>query len=377
MFDLIRNLRKKAEELEKEKAKLQASINSISVGFIITDSGGNIETINSAAKALFCSREKANPNDPKLVKLEFSMDQIASQFDKRFDIKSQIKKVLESKKSFTLRDFEFKNLFLHIHITPIVLLKKKGVINLEFIGTTILIDDVTEEKILDRSRSDFFSIASHELKTPLAVIKGNTELIEKYHKPKDKMVGKIIEDIHTSAIRLIDIVSDFLDISHLEQGKISFNQDKIELVSLVENVIEGLQPIADKKKVVLKLKKPSTKITILADSNRTKQVLINLIGNSLKFTERGSVTVSFQDLGKSVKTLVADSGVGIAKNNQSLVFRKFELATSDPLTRDTNRSTGVGLYISKYLIEGMHGQIKLERSEVGKGSIFSFNLPKG
>lgn len=373
MFTLNKNLLKRTEELEREKAKLQASINSINAGYIITDSSGEIETINNAAKALFCTTGRTDAANPELVKLTCNMGDIATQLQSSLDIREEVKKVLTDKKPFTIKDLEYKNFFLNIYITPIVLLQSKS--SIEFIGTVILVDDVTEAKILERSRQDFFSIASHELKTPLTVIKGNAELIKTYFKVKNEKFDKIIDDIHESAERLIEIVSDFLDISHLEQGKIEFKQERIELVKFVNEVIESLKYMADKKHISLQAPQHTSKLYVIADEGRAKQVLINLIGNAVKFTQVGGVDISFEVLDKQVVILVKDTGKGISSKNQQLVFRKFELATSEPLNRDTSRSTGVGLYISKFLAEGMRGEVKLVSSEEGKGSVFSFTLP--
>lgn len=371
----LKNLQKRAQDLEKEKAKFQASINSINIGFIVTDSLGEIETINNAAKAIFCTEGKPSSNEPNLVRINCTINDIAEKLEGIFDIKSQIKSVLNNKKSFTIKDLKFKNLYLHIHITPIVLVKKSKTIDLEFIGASILVDDVTEEKLLERSREDFFSIASHELKTPLSIIRGNTELIKKYFGIKDAKLNRILNDIHESTKQLIEIVNDFLDISHLEQGKIIFKKERVDLLNLIECIVNDITPIANKKKIYLKIFKPKNKIFALADENRTNQILINLIGNAVKFTEKGGINISFQPLQREIKILVKDTGIGISIKNQPLIFRKFELAANDPLTRDPNRSTGVGLYISKYLAEGMGGQVKLEGTKEGKGSTFSLTLP--
>lgn len=365
------------DEIEKEKAKFQAAINSIKIGFIITDEKGEIETINSAAKAIFCQTKSPAEafSDPDLVKLECKIDDVAEKLKGLFDIKSNITRVLQSKKPIQVKNLAFFNLYLDINITPAVFIKKEGVLSLEFIGTVILVEDVTEEKLLERSRQDLFSIASHELKTPLAIIKGNVEIIKKYFgKGENTKFNEMLNDIYDSNIRLLEIVDDFLDISHLEQGKIEYKKDQFEITQLTQEVIDGLESMATRKHLYLKLDK-SSPIFCLADKNRTKQVFINLLGNAIKFTEFGGVTTSFQKQGNLIKILVEDTGIGISAENQALVFRKFQLATDEALTRNAQRNTGIGLYISKILVEGMGGQIRLERSIEGKGSIFSFTLP--
>lgn len=365
------------DDLDKERTKFLAAINSIKVGFIITDIKGEIETINNAAKAIFCTNTSPVnvSSNPELVKLECRMDDIASKLTRLFDIRSSIQEVLQSNKSLQVRDLAFQNLYLDIYITPAIFIQKEMGPRLEFIGTVILVEDVTEKKILERSRADFFSIASHELKTPLAIIKGNVEIIKNYYaKKEDRRFNEMLNDIYDSSCRLIEIVDDFLDISHLEQGKIEYKKEKINVVDLTENVINGLEPMANEKHLYLKLEKSNDPIFTLADKNRTKQVLINLLSNAIKFTAFGGVTIKIQ-IADQIKILVEDTGAGISAGNQALVFKKFQLASSDTLTRNAQRSTGVGLYISKILVEGMSGKIKLESSIEGKGSVFSFTLP--
>lgn len=366
------------ETQEKEIVKFLAAINSIKIGFIITNEKGEIEIINNAAKAIFCRNisPEEHFSDTDLVKLNCTMDNIAGNFSKAFDFKKMITEVLNSKKPIQLKEINLKNLYLDITISPTVFIKTPESLNLEFIGTVILVEDVTEEKILERSREDLFSIASHELKTPLAIIKGNVEIIKKYYgRGEDTKFNEMLNDIYDSNIRLLEIVDDFLDISHLEQGKIEYQREQFDITELTQEVINGLESMASRKHIYLKLNKPSSAILVMADKNRTKQVFINLLGNAIKFTEFGGITTVINPEGKFVKIIVEDTGIGISPKNQPLVFRKFQLATSEALTRNTQRSTGVGLYISKILVEGMGGVIKLEKSAEGQGSTFSFTLP--
>jgi len=116
-------------------------------------------------------------------------------------------------------------------------------------------------------------------------------------------------------------------------------------------------------------------VTIIADKDKTKQILINLVGNAIKYTGKGGVIVTAINDGPFVKVLVADSGVGISLENQALLFRKFQQAGDSIYTRTVSKGTGLGLYISKLIAEGMGGKVKIEKSEVGKGTIFSFSLP--
>ncbi|MBI4036371.1 HAMP domain-containing histidine kinase [Candidatus Daviesbacteria bacterium] len=365
-------------QLKKEKAKLEAALNSINVGFIITDQKGEIETINTAAKVLLCSdypNIKNAMTDPNLINLKCDMNLVSSNLKDCFDIRTQVKKCLEERKSFSANNLSFKNLFLHIYLTPIVLVNKKPKIRLEFIGAVILVEDVTEGNILERSKKDFFSIATHELKTPLAVIRGNTEIIKKHYNHENERFNKILDDIYDSSLQLINIVNDFLDISRFEQGKIEFKKEVFDVKTLIKEIIQNLKQLAQDKGLYIKFNSAAKIPRVGADQNKVKQVLLNLLDNSIKFTSQGGITIDLKVEENMAKIIIKDTGQGISTQNQRLIFRKFQLASDDILTRATSKSTGVGLYIAKFMVEGMGGQIKLEYSQIGKGSIFDFTLP--
>lgn len=364
------------DNLKEEHTRLQSSLNSINMGFIITGNNGEVVMANFAAKQMFCaptpSTTKFLPN-PKLVNLKCSIDDIAISLKDSLDIKTEIKRCMAGSKPFEFKDIQYKNMFLRIRVTPIILIEEDQKLN--FIGVAILAEDTTEAKILDRARQDFFSIAAHELKTPLAVIKGNAEIINKtLGKNNTEKLKQMLNDINQSSIKLIEIVDDFLDLSRFEQGKLQFKDEILSLSKIISDVVLGLTEIAKQKNLYLKIE-TKTPLKIKGDEARIKQILINILGNAIKYTEKGGITISYQKQDNLAKILIKDTGVGISMQNQRLVFRKFQLAEEEPLTRSTSRSTGVGLYISKLLVEGMGGQIQLEESIVGKGSIFSFTIP--
>lgn len=358
----------RTRELTEEKIKLSASISSLTLGFIMTDRNNNIVTINQAARNMLC----ASANSLLATVKDCTLVHIEDELKGAIDLRALIDRSVSKKQALLVKQLEFQGRFLKILITPIMELAN-------VIGCVVLVEDITSAKILERSRDEFFSIASHELRTPLTAIRGNTSMIEEFYgdKIKDPELKDMISDIHESSVRLIEIVNDFLDTSRLEQGKMEFKRAPIDLVSLITSVIKEYQVTGSQKKLAIEYH-PDEKTSIpkvFADPDKAKQVLINLIGNSLKFTEQGGVTVTTQVLKGFVKILVTDTGRGISQANQKLIFHKFQQANSSLLTRDASKGTGLGLYISKLIIEGMGGEIGLESSAEGKGTTFSFNLP--
>ncbi len=358
----------RTKELHDEQRKLEASINSLSVGFIMVDLENKIVTINQTAKMHLC----ASPTSPLATITECTLIHIEDELKGAIDLRSHISTCLSEKKPITIPEVIFQNKSLKILISPIIAL---GVI-----GAVVLIEDITEGKILERSKDEFFSIASHELRTPLTAIRGNTSMIKQYYGEKitDPELNEMIQDIHASSIRLIEIVNDFLDLSRLEQRKMEFNKETVNIPDLINSVLKEYQVTGSQNKIALIFDPPKDNVPFpqaYTDLNKTKQVLINLIGNALKFTEKGSITITTAIDGGFIKILITDTGRGISLTNQNLLFHKFQQAGTSLLTRDTTKGTGLGLYISKLMTEGLGGTIKLEKSIEGYGSTFSFSLP--
>lgn len=365
-------------QLKEEQARLEASINSLNIGFIMTDTNCEIITMNSVAGRILCFPQSKSGvlgalHEP--LRLECTMNDIEKNLEGSFDIKANLHACLKEQKSIDEKEVIFGDRYLHIFLAPIVVLDEV----LKVIGVVILIEDITEAKILERSRDEFFSIASHELRTPLTAIRGNTSLIQQFYAEKlknDKELNEMIEDIHESSTRLIAIVNDFLDTSRLELGKMQFNNGLVDLSSLSQDVVKEYITTGSMKNLYLKLENPDTKYPLVyADKDRVKQILINLVGNALKFTEKGGITIQIKPEGKYLKVLIIDTGRGIPEENQKLLFRKFQQAGNSIYTRDAIHGTGLGLYICKLMAEAMGGSITLEKTEEGKGSTFSVTLP--
>jgi signal transduction histidine kinase/sensor domain CHASE-containing protein len=358
--------------LQQEKARLTASINSLPVGFIMTGADGMVISKNPAAENLLGTKIQ---DAQRLEDLERHVNGTLTLQDYHNEV-SKYKNLLH------VKDQMIGTRFIEVFIAPIVLSPD----NKDFLGTVILIEDQTEAKILERSKAEFFSIASHELRTPLTAIRGNTSMLLTYYKDKlpDMTMVEMLNDIHASSMRLIDLVNDFLDMSRLEQGRMVFKKQEIDVVPIANEVVKELAPLAEAKKLHLYLADlPNPAIMAYADRDKTKQVLLNLVGNAIKFTDTGEVVVRLSEHEEGgdnkenfVQLSVRDTGRGVGVRNQPLLFRKFVQASDSIFTRDTANGTGLGLYISKLIVEGMGGMIKLARSEINLGSTFMFILPK-
>lgn len=353
----------RTRELSEEKAKLTASINSLEIGFTLVDSNGKIVTINSAMRHILGIEKEVQ-----------NISEIEEYLAHQVNIVGYQDKTKKEAKSQRIPDVTIGTKHIDLFIAPIFLDRDKT----EFLGNVILITDISDAKALERSRDEFFSIASHELRTPLTAIRGNTALIKEYYieSLKDPQLVEMVDDIHQSSVRLIDIVNDFLDVGRLEQNRMVFHNEGVDISVLVDSTLKEYQVTGSRRNLHITAERPSEPLPgVFGDKDKLRQVLINLIGNAVKFTITGGVTIRFRGKGDFVEVEVADTGRGIPYENQSLLFRKFTQAGDSIFTRDTTKGTGLGLYISKLIIEGMGGTIRLVRSVPEKGSAFAFTVP--
>lgn len=216
-------------------------------------------------------------------------------------------------------------------------------------------------KEVDRMKDEFISIASHELRTPLTAIKGYLSLVADgtYGKIENKEMKKGIDVIIASSERLEALVEDLLNVSRIEQGRLDVSNEKIDLEPIVQEIVSQLSISADEKKLLLEYEKPEKKLPlILADQEKLKQALINLIGNSIKYTEKGSVKITTKVIDNKMEIKIADTGIGMSAEEQKHLFEKFHRVQNEKTAKITG--TGLGLWITKQIVELMNGKIYLE-----------------
>ncbi|MFA5255545.1 MAG: ATP-binding protein, partial [Candidatus Omnitrophota bacterium] len=227
---------------------------------------------------------------------------------------------------------------------------------------------------LDQLKSEFISTVSHELRTPLSIIKEGISLV------LDKIPGEINEkqfkilDISKYNIdRLARIIDSLLDISKMEAGKVELKRSLIKVSDVVRQTASSFEPKIEERGLELRLDIDDASGSVWADADRITQVLTNLIGNAVKFTSSGYISVSCKDKGDGVVCTVSDTGVGISKEDMPKVFNKFQQFGRTVGAGD--KGTGLGLSIAKNIIDMHNGAIWVE-SEPGKGTRFAFKLHK-
>ncbi len=228
---------------------------------------------------------------------------------------------------------------------------------------------------LDRQKTEFVSIASHQLRSPLTAIEGYASmLLEGSYGKFPKKAQEALERIFRSSRLMASSVEDFLNVSRIEQGRMQYNKADTDIANLARTVVEELEPVAQEKGLSLTFSTDNNPSHIASvDFGKMKQVFSNLIDNAIKYTENGSVTVSVTKKdGNSVLFSVKDSGVGISKDTIKKLFDKFVRARN---AHEVNVSgSGLGLYVAKQMVEAHGGTIWAESSGEGKGSTFFVEL---
>ncbi len=230
-----------------------------------------------------------------------------------------------------------------------------------------------ELEVASKHKSQFLANMSHELRTPLNAILGYTELIldSLYGEPSDKM-RTVLERLQVNGRHLLGLINDVLDLSKIEAGQLVLSLDDYSLSDVVHGVVSAVEPLAAEKRLAFKAEVAPGLPIGRGDERRLSQVLLNLVGNAIKFTDKGEVAIRAFATNGAFTVAVCDTGPGIAAADQAKIFEEFQQADNS-ITRKKG-GTGLGLSIAKRIIEMHGGRIWVE-SEPGKGSTFYFTLP--
>jgi len=339
--------------IESERSKMESMVESMKDGVAMIDESGTISVIN--------------PTMTKILRREFKKKEITFQVlvqELGFD---PIKLLNKLEKNYVRREVKLYDLSYQLEIAVVYDDSKKRV------GTVVSLRDISAEKEVDRMKSEFVAVASHELRTPLGVIKGYIEAV------RDGVLGKVTEQqisylnkANKNVDDLTHIINDLLNISKLEMRKMEFDFEDTALISSVENVKEFIEKLYGRKNVKITINMPPSLPKLRADVGKLREIFTNLIENAVKYNKPGgSIQISAKVDGKFVEICVADTGIGISKENQAAIFSKFKQVT--PTLEQKTEGVGLGLPIVKNLVEAHGGKIWVE-SELGKGSQFFFTL---
>lgn len=344
-------------ELKEKNIKLDAILSSMQEGLIALDKGNKVISVNESAKKI----------------LEIDEIKIGAHIGDIFEnvqILREIEKTIKSNKNQNVEVEIGNNTKKIIHISISVIQDQNKVENR--IGTLLIIRDITSIRKLEKMRRDFVANVSHELRTPLTSIIGFTETL-KTKNLEEKNKQKALNIIEIEAQRLERLINDLLRLSEIENIENVKELTDVDVTKDTYEIIELLQPLANKKDIKLSLFIDEELNTINGDNEWFRLILINLVENSIKYTEEnGIVKVSLLNYQEGIRLIVEDNGVGIPKESIPRIFERFYRV--DKSRSSIVEGSGLGLSIVKHLVLLFGGSIKVE-SELGKGSKFTVILP--
>jgi len=229
-------------------------------------------------------------------------------------------------------------------------------------------------KRLQELKNEFVFIAAHELRTPVTAIKGYISMIFEDTKANlTDSVRQSLETVSRANDRLVQLVNDILEIARSEAGRLKIEVFAVDIRESTEAILEEVAPLAAEKKLTLVYQPPADLPLVLADTARLKEIIMNFVSNAIKYNrESGLVTITHEIADDKIVTHVADTGYGLSSEDQRHVFEKFFRSEAEIFKKI--QGTGLGLFITKELVEKMGGQVWV-KSEKNKGSTFSFSLP--
>jgi signal transduction histidine kinase len=227
-------------------------------------------------------------------------------------------------------------------------------------------------KEIDQMKDEFISMASHELRTPITVIRGYIEMIME-NKTLDQETRDNLSVVNISTERLNTLIEDLLDVSRIEQGRLKMTTEIMDVWPIIESTLKELKIQSDAKGLVLSSALDNNASAVInADKDRLKQVLINIIGNSIKYTPTGGVEVKAINRDKKLIIFIKDTGIGMSAKERERLFEKFYRVKNKKTTEISG--TGLGLWITKQIIEAMSGTISIDSME-GVGTQVTLEFP--
>lgn len=367
--NVLEDLQTDKEELANAKAKDEAILASIGEGLIVTDNKGKIIMVNKVFENLlgWKASEVTGKDMPDVIPKYDENDMVTPKSKRSLSI------VLAGKtKKGSISTLEKTHYYLRKDKTklPIVGVVTPIILDTRIVGAVQVFRDITNDKEFEEMREDFLNIAAHDLRTPATIIKDYvTRILEGEAGEISEKARWMLKEVYVGNERSIRLIGDFLSVSRLERGRLKIDPKISDLAEIVETCVKGLLSKAQKKDLTFKYKRQSLP-KVLADKEKTLQVLNNLVENAIKFTGKGGITISHEVNNEKVITHISDTGAGIDEKFQKHLFEKFMRKSEETGLV----GLGLGLYICKMIIDGSNGEIWAE-SKAGKGSTFSFSLP--
>lgn len=261
--------------------------------------------------------------------------------------------------------------FFEVQVVP--LLDESGALT----GGAVVLHDITETKNIDKMRRDFMNVAAHDLRTPLTAVKGFVQMIRQgdFGAPPGGEIAEALADVENGADRMISLVNDFLTVSRIQQGRFKVEARAEELVPILQQALDEVAVTAKDRPIALRITAAENLPQVLADKSKVVQVLVNLMDNALKHTERGSITLSAKRGEKNfVQVTEYNTGQSVLPEDLPHLFEQYYKGRQREVAPGRGGGLGLGLHIVKMIVEAHGGKIWAENLPAG-GVAFHFSLP--
>ncbi len=357
LMDMLKEIKDSKRKIEEERDKTMSIFANFTDGLLLFNKENRLEAINYQAEKFLAVKagDVAKKTVPELLNIPVI----------GFLVKNLGQDItIVSKRGLEIR----KDLFLEISGVP---MKK----NEEKWAVLIILHDVTREKMVEKTKTEFVSIAAHQLRTPLSAIKWTLKtLLEGEMGILSAEQKNYLEKTYKTNESMIDLVNDLLSVAKIEEGKILYNRILSDMQSVIEFDLELCKEKIDEKKLEVVFIKPPDKLPdVLIDTEKMKLAIQNLLDNAIKYTPAGGkIKIEIRQNKGELEFSIKDSGMGILPENKDRIFTKF-FRSADAIKRETDGS-GLGLFIAKNIVEAHEGRIWFD-SEAGIGSTFYFSIP--
>lgn len=370
LLSTFKDIKTQKDKLQEEKLKSNTLLSSIGDGVLATDREGKIILINNAAGKMLGYQESES-----LGQQIYTILKVADEEGNLIPWEEQpIKKAIYTGKSWANVGIDQFYIKKNGDKFPVSTTTSPVIFKENIIGAINVFRDITKEKEIEKAKSDFISLSSHQLRTPLSTINWYTEMLLEGDAGKlDKNQEKYIKEIHIGNQRMIKLVNDLLSVSRIELKTMPIQEESCDPKKVADDVIESYSTKIKEKKLSLEKNYPDENLIFKADKNILRIILENLISNAIKYTpNKGEIRVGLEKRDKEILIQVSDNGYGIPKKQQDKLFTKFFRA--DNIRDKETDGTGLGLYIVKSLTEKVGGKISFS-SEEDKGSTFYVTIP--
>lgn len=357
LMNILEDNEEERKKVEKEKNRTQSILNNLTDGILFLNEENKFSFINPQAELLL------RIDNEKIINKNFS------ELPNLPNLKPIIELLIEEKEKIFRQEKEINpNLILEISVVPIPIQEGQK-------GKIIILHDVTREKTVERLKTEFVSLAAHQLRTPLSAIKWTLKSL------LDGDLGEItpeqrnfIEKTYVSNERMISLINDLLNVTRIEEGRYLYKLTMANIEEIVENLLTHYKGELERKNIKFELIKPPKKLPLVfVDTEKINLAIQNLLENAICYTmPGGQITISLSFDQKNIMFSITDSGIGIPEDQKDRIFTKFFRAEN--AKRIDTEGSGLGLFIVKNIIEAHGGKIWFESKE-NQGSTFYFTLP--